>query len=135
MSEVRRQARKGSSERHVLICEDDLDSQILIAVHLRRRFDPHGNVRFSFASGAMAAVGVASWCDVDLILLDNDIPDETGAELMGWLRGTGRQIPVITFSSVEDDGSLDRLGADLSFKKKDFLSGHADQVIREILKL
>lgn len=134
--QARSQNRQEFPDKHILICEDDLDNQIVIAIHLRRSFSPQGRVQFSFVSGSMAAAGIISWCSVDLVILDFDMPQGNGADLMRWLQNTSKRIPVITFSEIEENNDLlSSLGATNKFSKQEVLQGKADSVIKILLGL
>jgi CheY-like chemotaxis protein len=121
--------------RHVLVCEDDLDNQILAAGFLRRLFEPQGRVVVSLASGGAAAAGVLGSSDVHLVLLDHDMPFGNGADLLRWMRASmDRAVPVITFSGIpENNQRMMELGATHEFSKSAVLSGQADDVIRSLL--
>lgn len=120
--------------RHVLVCEDDLDNQGRAVDHFRRTFEPQGEVVFSVVSGGAAAAGVIEFSDVHLVILDHDMPFGNGADLLRWMRSSGKAIPVVTFSGIpENNQRMVELGAAHCFTKHSVLSGEADALIREIL--
>ena len=122
--------------RHLLICEDDIDNQILLVASMRRLLEPQGETVVTCVSGGMAAAGVISWTAVDLVILDHDMPHGNGADLMRWLRSTGRKVPVVTASGIPaNNDALLGLGADRAFTKAEVIAGSADDCIRELLRL
>jgi len=122
--------------RHLLICEDDLDCQVRLVTSMRRLLEPQGDAVVTCVSGGMAAAGVIGWTSVDLVILDHDMPHGNGADLMGWLTSSGRQVPVITASGIPaNNDALMRLGASHAFTKEQVISGDADALIRHYLRL
>ncbi len=120
--------------KHVLICEDFLDMQCEIMKHFASRFESQGIVQFSLVAGARAAAGVILATPIDLILLDFDMPNGNGADLMGWLRSNGYGMPVLTFSGLKaNNDELMRLGAHHKFSKDEVLLGKADLLICSLL--
>ena len=84
----------------------------------------------------MAAAIIGS-CSVDVILLDHDMPQGNGADLLNWMKKTGRSIPVITFSGIPQNNQImGTLGATYAyFQKEDVIGGKADDLIRGLVKL
>jgi CheY-like chemotaxis protein len=130
-------------DRHVVVCEDYLDQQARICSHLRDVFPPQGNVQFSFVPGGLAAAAIMHVQAVDLVILDHDMPNGNGQNLIAWMASTGRQgVPVITFSGIPQNnermmefGARTGMTAMHQFVKNDVVDGHADPLIRSLLRL
>src|SRR5579872_1967240 len=116
--------------KHVLVCEDVLRNQAGIAAHFEQLFDHEGAVQASYVCGAEAAAAVLSSMEVDLILLDHDMPCGDGPELLRWMKSRGCSIPVITFSGLPaNNDHLVRCGAEHRFEKGEVIRGDADELI------
>jgi len=92
----------------ILIVEDESDVNHLLASIL----EPYAVTSAYSGTEAKLLLGQR---DFDLILLDLMLPGMTGEELIAWMRGEGRQIPVIVLSAkqeVSDRVNVLRLGAD-----------------------
>jgi len=136
--------RKEFPDYHILICEDDLDMQIRILNLMRELFDPQGKVQISCVSGARQAKGVIESTNVNLIILDHDMPYGSGDELLVYIHKymkenilmTKKNVPVITFSGIsENNDRLFRLGAKYKFTKNEVLKGKANDIIlKETIK-
>lgn len=130
-------------DRHVVVCEDYLNQQVRIATRFQDTYDPQGRVQFSFVPGALSAAAIMHVQKVDLILLDHDMPNGNGHNLIHWMASTGRQnIPVLTFSGIHENNVRMMDFAHRSgmksmhmFGKNDVIDGHADEVIRTLLGL
>ena len=123
-------------KRHVLVCEDVIRNQAEIAAHFDRLFAHEGEVQASFVCGAEAAAAVLSCMEVDLILLDHDMPCGDGPELLKWMNSHSCTIPVITFSGIPaNNDHLVRCGAGHRFEKSDVIGGRADGLIKQLLRL
>ncbi|HET9017398.1 MAG TPA: response regulator [Thermomicrobiaceae bacterium] len=78
-----------------LLVEDDAQ----LGAILRRSLERRGHPVLLAASGAAARALLAAE-PVDLVLLDINLPDETGWEVLRWLRGRpGRQPRVIVLTA------------------------------------
>lgn len=100
--------------KHVLVCEDTLDAQLAIAEKFSRLFPYQGFVQVSYVCGGNQARAIVEQTDVDLILLDCDMPDGNGVDFIEWLRAHGYATPVITFSGIMSNNChLQSLGADI----------------------
>jgi 2-polyprenyl-3-methyl-5-hydroxy-6-metoxy-1,4-benzoquinol methylase/CheY-like chemotaxis protein len=122
--------------KHILVCEDNLDNQLAIAKHLRELFDAEGLVQFSFVSGSLAASSIIHYCKIDLILLDHDMPEGNGTDLLKWMKEHGVLIPVITFSGImQNNITMMQAGATYLFNKHDVITGAADDIIKKIINL
>lgn len=124
--------------KHILVCEDVLTNQLRIAQKLFTLLDPtdFGDVEVSFVSGGIAAAGIISHTNVDLIILDHDMPAGSGPELMKWMAANGYKIPIITFSGIASNNDhLRSLGATYWYMKDDVIDGLADMAIRFVLKM
>jgi CheY-like chemotaxis protein len=119
---------------HILVCEDDLTNQYAMVQKLLSMFEPQGTVQISVVPGGLAAAAIIHFCKVDLILLDHDMPEGNGADLLGWMKEENKKIPVITFSGIlENNIIMMGLGATHQFMKGDVLTGAADELIKGYL--
>jgi CheY-like chemotaxis protein len=122
--------------KHVLICEDDLNNQRNIMAKLAAMYPGDGHVQATLCCGALAAATLLSVPQIkfDLIILDHDLPEGNGSDLLGWLKEENRDIPVITFSGIPANNEHMRtLGAHHIFSKPEVLAGAADDILRSIL--
>jgi CheY-like chemotaxis protein len=135
MFQFRHHNRLKYPQKHILICEDDLTQQKRILEHFLVLFEPQGDVQISVVPGALMAAGIISSTKVDLILLDHDMPQGNGSDLLIWLTQQGRSIPVITFSGIpQNNAHMGTLGASCSsFGKEDVITGKADTLIQGIV--
>ena len=121
--------RMESPTHHILICEDDIQNQAAIFNNLSSFLKPQGQIEVSCVSGALAAKGVIENVKVDLILLDYDMPNGNGYDLMFWLK-IGKQIPVIGISGIQENNTrLLSLGAVDVCSKDDLISGKKNDLI------
>ena len=122
--------------KHILVCEDNLDNQSAIAKHFAHLFGAEHFVQCSFVSGSLAASSILSYCQVDLILLDHDMPHGNGTDLLSWMKNNNCKVPVITFSGIPYNNiSMMQNGANHLFGKGDIIVGEADELIKKILEL
>lgn len=122
--------------KHVLVCEDDTSCQSRMAKHFSETFEPQGTVQFSFVPGGRAAAGVILWTPIDLVILDHDMPNGNGADLIHWMKAHKYGMPVITFSGIpQNNATMMNLGASHRFHKEEVIAGKADPLIRQILGL
>jgi|HubBroStandDraft_3_1064219.scaffolds.fasta_scaffold323632_2 DNA-binding NtrC family response regulator len=134
MFQDRRWNRQNFPTKHVLVCEDDTSCQSRIAKHFSDTFGFQGLVQFSFVSGGRAAAGVILWTPIDLVVLDHDMPNGNGSDLLGWMKASNYGMPVITFSGLVDNNTtMMALGAQYKFLKEEVIEGKADDLIRQIL--
>lgn len=123
-------------QKHVLICEDDLTQQKRILEHLAEVFEPQGIVQFSVVPSSLMAAAIVKSISVDLIILDHDLPQGNGSDLLKWLKQEKYQIPVITFSGISTNNiNMMNLGADHLYSKEEVICGKADRLIKKILKM
>lgn len=123
-------------QKHVLICEDNLNNQRRILQHFEDVFENEGLVQFSVVPGALAASKIMTDCGVDLIILDHDMPNGNGSDLLIWMTRNNHQIPVITFSGIpQNNVHMMNLGATYHFHKQAVIEGKADGIIRMSLGL
>lgn len=103
--------------------------------HLQAMYHPQGHVQISLVPGGLAAASILHYCkSVSLILLDHDMPEGSGADLLGWMKEQGVSVPVITFSGIPQNNEIMMgLGANHHFVKGDVLTGAADEIIRQYL--
>lgn len=126
--------RKTYPQKHILICEDDLTNQSDILNHFLRSFEPQGLVQFSVVPGGLAAAGIIQYCKVDLIILDHDMPEGNGLDLLDWMKKHNYKIPVITFSGIQENNcNMITHGANYLFSKGDVIAGYADSLIEQLL--
>jgi DNA-binding NarL/FixJ family response regulator len=70
--------------------------------------------------------------DVDLLLLDLNLPDANGFNALAYLRGSHPQLPVIVVSAMDDSGTVHKT---MAFGAQGFLSKSADAAsIRECVQ-
>lgn len=120
--------------KHILICEDDIDCQIRLLASMRRLFEPQGEVIISVVSGSLAAAGIINQTFVNLIILDHDTPYGNGSDLLEWMKNFNIKIPVITASGIDDNNvAMIKAGASHKFSKDEVINGFADHIIKHIL--
>jgi len=120
--------------RHIVVCEDDLSNQREIASHFATVFDPQGYIQISYVCGGLAAAGILYSMTVNLVILDHDMPDGSGSDLLEWMKNEGYEAPVITFSGIQSNNEILRtLGAEHIFSKRQVIDGEADSLIQELL--
>jgi CheY-like chemotaxis protein len=123
-------------QKHVLVCEDDLTQQKRIAEHFSSVFDTQGIVQFSFVPGAVAAASIISSCKIDLVILDHDMPEGNGADLIAWMKENKKDIPIITFSGIaQNNANMMAAGATHLAGKEEVIRGQVDDLIKTILGL
>lgn len=119
--------------KHILVADDVVLQQGRMAAHLTEILPHEGHVQTSFVPGAIMAASIIENCDVDLIILDHDMPYGSGPELLKWLTEKEYKIPVITFSGIPvNNEHLMNLGATYKFQKDEVINGAADNIIKEI---
>jgi DNA-binding response OmpR family regulator len=79
----------------VLLVEDELPLRSVLARNLTSR-----GVRVREASTATEAIDAALSETPDLLLLDINLPDQTGWEVLRELKRQGKEIPTIVLSAV-----------------------------------
>ena len=123
--------------KHILVVEDVITQQKRILDHFNETFEPEGIVQISVVSGGLAAAGVIHHCKIDLIILDHDLPEGNGTDLLNWMKQYNINIPVITFSGIPaNNAHMGSLGAShANFGKEDVISGKADVLIKELLAI
>lgn len=116
--------------KSILVCEDIVLQQSRIAEHLYDILPHEGNVEVNFVSGGKAAAAVIEAVGADVILLDHDMPNGSGPELLKWMTEKEIKIPVITFSGIPvNNVHLMNLGATDQFTKDEVINGSADSII------
>jgi CheY-like chemotaxis protein len=123
--------------KHILVVEDVIVQQKRILDHFNEIFEPEGIVQISVVAGALAAAGILNHCKIDLIILDHDLPEGNGTDLLNWMKQHNVNIPVITFSGIPaNNAHMGSLGASHAyFGKEDVISGRADKLINVLLEL
>ncbi len=90
----------GAVYRHVLIVEDEAVLRRIIAINLSSR-----GLRVREAETAEAAVVAVAQERPDLILLDINLPDRTGWDVLRELRRRETEVPTIVISAVRANPS------------------------------
>jgi predicted protein tyrosine phosphatase/CheY-like chemotaxis protein len=122
--------------KHLLIVEDLISNQMNILSHFNEIFEADGLVQISVVPGAESAAALIELCKIDLIILDHDLPEGNGSDLLNWMKSKNIQIPIITFSGIPYNNShMINLGANYLFNKNEVINGDADHLIKKILKL
>ena len=122
--------------KHILIIEDIIDNQKQILKHFHSIFESDGIVQISIVPGALAASAIIEKCKIDVIILDHDLPEGNGSDLLNWMKEKNVKIPVITFSGIPyNNQHMINLGANYKFEKHEVISGLADNIIKQILTL
>jgi CheY-like chemotaxis protein len=134
--QFRHHNRQKYPQKHILICEDDLTQQKRILEHFLSIFEPQGEVQFSVVPGALMAAAIISSVKADLIILDHDMPQGNGSDLLAWLTQQNNTTPVITFSGIPQNNThMGNLGAAFPFfGKEDVISGKADGLILKLIR-
>lgn len=122
--------------KHVLVVEDIVSNQKQILDHFHDIFDSDGLVQFSLVAGSLAASAIIEKCKIDVILLDHDLPEGNGSDLLNWMKEKNIKIPVITFSGINyNNDHMMNLNAHYKFNKSEVITGLADNLIKQILTL
>jgi protein-tyrosine phosphatase/CheY-like chemotaxis protein len=119
-------------QKHILVCEDVMTNQSRILDHLSKILDPEGIVQISVVSGGVAAAAVISSLKIDLILLDHDMPQGNGTDLINWMKKNNHKIPIIAFSGIPyNNQHMGNLGVPYPWwTKQEIIDGVADDLIR-----
>jgi DNA-binding response OmpR family regulator len=94
------EASPGTAYRHVLIVEDEAVLRRIIAINLSSR-----GVLVREAETAEAAVVAVAQERPDLLLLDINLPDRTGWDVLRELRRQHTEVPTIVISAVRASSS------------------------------
>lgn len=88
------------SAGHLLIADDDEENRSI----LQRLLEPHG-FRISFAVTGVEAIAQMAKCDFDAVLLDIQMPEMDGFEVLSRLRESGqlRNTPVIVVTGLQEE--------------------------------
>jgi DNA-binding response OmpR family regulator len=78
----------------VLIIEDEPD----IATAMRMLLD--ADYKVEVALGGKLGLGKLAKTDADILLLDINMPEVTGRDILGYMRKTGSKLPVIVVTAV-----------------------------------
>jgi len=112
------------AKKNILIVEDNVTDAILLSTRVHRLY-PKYNILF--AGSVYAAYNACKEHEIDLILLDLNLPDGYGANTVEEIKRFNRRSPIIVVTGMETEelaeASLE-LGAD-NFLKKSRLSGEA----------
>jgi len=116
----------------ILLLEDDIVLQEIIEEYLRE--NNYEVEAFFDGEKALDAIGVGSY---DILLLDVNVPNIDGFEILSYLRDIGNTTPVIYITSLSGVENLKKgfdLGAD-DYLKKPFDLEELNARIRHIAKL
>jgi two-component system, chemotaxis family, chemotaxis protein CheY len=93
----------GAKEKHVLIVDDSATMRRMVMVSLRGL----GAVQFHEASNGLEAIERLAIASVDLIILDMNMPDMHGMEVIQFVQGQAqyRTIPIVVLTTRGDEGS------------------------------
>lgn len=125
-------------QKHIMVCEDDLDNQIIITKKLKEIFPNQGLIDFNFVSGGIAAASILNNLPHIAILLDHDMPYGNGADLITWMKENNRITPIITFSGIDyNNDNMEMMLKQYNmpyhkFSKYEVFDGKADDVLRKL---
>jgi DNA-binding NtrC family response regulator len=121
-------------QKHLMIVEDIISNQRRVLDHFAQIFDSDGLVQISLVPGAIAAASIIKSCKIDVIILDHDLPEGNGSDLLTWMKAENIKIPVITFSGIPYNNThMGNLGAEHIYGKEDVISGNTDVLIKSLL--
>ena len=121
--------------KHILVLEDVLKNQSDIAEHFSDIFEHEGDIQVSYVCGGNAGAGVIMNTNVDIIILDTNMPDGDAFDFLPWLKTNHPNIPVITFSGIDANNIwLMQNGATHKFFKHEVINGNADGLIKELIR-
>ena len=92
-------ATEEAAAKRILLIEDDSGTATEIALELRA-----GGYAVTHRATLAAALPIARSGDADLLIVDRQLPDGEGLDLIAQLRDEGRRTPVLVLSAL---GSLD----------------------------
>lgn len=123
-------------QKHLMVVEDIIGNQKRVLDHFADIFESDGLVQISLVPGALAAASIIKSCKIDLIILDHDLPEGNGSDLLIWMKNNNINIPVITFSGIPyNNAHMGNLGAEYIYGKEDVISGKVDNIIKSILQI
>jgi CheY-like chemotaxis protein len=123
-------------QKHLMVVEDIIHNQKRVLDHFHSIFDSDGIVQLSLVPGSLAAAAMIKTLKIDLIILDHDLPEGNGTDLLNWMKTNNVNIPVITFSGIPyNNQHMGNLGAAHVFQKEEVISGKTDDLIKSILGL
>jgi two-component system OmpR family response regulator len=99
---------------HILLIEDDAGTAVEIALELR-----DSGYQVTHCARLTDAAETARADDVDLLVIDRQLPDGEGLALIEQLRSEGRRVPALVLSAL---GSLDERVRGLRAGGDDYLS-------------
>ncbi len=93
-------SRDPGSAGHLLVADDDEENRSI----LKRLLEPHG-FRISFAVNGVEVIETMSRSEFDAVLLDIQMPEMDGFEVLSRLRETGqlRNTPVIVVTGLQEE--------------------------------
>ena len=123
-------------QKHIMVVEDIIGNQKRIMDHFHQIFDSDGIVQVSIVPGAIHAASMIQSSKIDLIILDHDLPNGNGSDLLNWMKKHNHNIPIITFSGIPyNNQHMVNLGATHLFGKEDVINGKSDEIIKFVLGL
>lgn len=91
----------GASLRPLLLCIDDDESVLECMTSLLEKYE----YRALPASGGLLGIRLFKEYDVDLVILDYDMPGMNGREVAGEMRRLNSKVPIIMSSGTQDVSS------------------------------
>jgi two-component system, chemotaxis family, chemotaxis protein CheY len=90
-------------KKHVLVVDDSATMRRMVMVSLREL----GSVQFEEAGNGLEAIERLTLSPIDLILLDMNMPDMHGMEVIQFVQGHAayRAIPIVVLTTRGDEGS------------------------------
>lgn len=130
-------------DRHIIVCEDDLQHQLEFATLMRSLFSPQGKIDISFVPESIFAAHIISTLinQIKVIILDHDMPYGNGSDLINWMaKNNHKHIPIITASGHLPNNPHMRQLCDShgitvhEFTKQEVLNGAANDLIKQYAK-
>lgn len=123
---------------NILVCEDSALNQSKIAATLVDLLDPKATgdieILIDFVTGGLLAAACMQAKKYDLILLDHDMPDGNGTELIRWMQLCNINTPIMTFSGLPNNNiQMMNLGANYLADKFKVINGaHNDFILNAL---
>lgn len=87
-------------EKYILVVEDNNENVQRIVTVLLSIFGGDCKVCINSVCGADYAMPILKYCKVNLILLDMDMPDGSGEDLLNFMKENNMNISVMTASEI-----------------------------------
>ena len=127
-------------DTHILVVEDDLHHQREFVEWANTIWSRQGKVQFDFVCSGLSAASIINSLEIDLIILDHDLPVGNGTDLLRWMKHSCHlNIPIITASGIpQNNDHMERLCKELSievykYDKFQVIAGGANAKIFELL--